>query len=74
MHLRTTTVFYTQQLHGSHLSQAQSKHERSLIAGHDETHLYSLLEAEAGRSLLVPGQPGLHSEFQDSHSYIGSPV
>ena len=29
----------------------------------------STWEAEAGRSLWVQGQPGLHSEFQDSQGY-----
>ena len=30
-------------------------------------------EAEAGRPLLVGGQPGLQSDFQDSDSYIVRP-
>ena len=30
----------------------------------------STWEAEAVRSLWVPDQPGLHSEFQDSQGYI----
>ena len=34
----------------------------------------STWEAEAGWSLWVWGQPGLHSEFQDSQSYLGDPV
>jgi hypothetical protein len=31
-------------------------------------------EAEAGWFLWVQGQPGLHSEFQDSQSYMEDPV
>jgi hypothetical protein len=31
-------------------------------------------EAEAGGSLWVWGQPGLHQEFQDSRGYIESPI
>jgi len=33
----------------------------------------SIREAEAGGALWVQGQPGLHSEFQDSQSYKVSP-
>ena len=33
----------------------------------------STLEAEAGESLWVQGQPGLHSEFQDSLGYTEKP-
>ena len=33
----------------------------------------STREAEAGGSLRVQGQPGLHSEFQDSLGYTEKP-
>ena len=33
----------------------------------------STQEAEAGRSLWVPGQPGLQSELQDSQGYTEKP-
>jgi hypothetical protein len=32
-------------------------------------HRWALGRQKAGRSLWVQGQPGLHSEFQDNHSY-----
>jgi hypothetical protein len=32
--------------------------------------ILSTWEAEVDRSLWVRGQPGLHSEFQDSQSYV----
>lgn len=34
---------------------------------------FSTWEREAIRSLCVQGQPGLHSELQDSQSYIERP-
>ena len=36
-------------------------------------HIFNLnaQEAETGRSLCVGGQRGLHSQFQDSQSYVG---
>ena len=35
----------------------------------DHTFNPNTQEAEAGQSLGVQGQPGLHSEFQDSQGY-----
>ena len=37
------------------------------------SHIIKPWEAEAGGFLWVPGQPGLKSEFQDSHGYTEKP-
>ena len=55
------------------MSESQTKNQKKKKTKPKKNPLIPALRSQRQADFLVQGQPGLQSEFQDSHRYTGKP-